>query len=261
MTKVQRYNSVAEAFNHYDMFYKNPEASENTRWKANWYDNNDKWAGGTHEQVGNWVRNGNPEYGDSIREAIANLGSIAIPNRDTWKASPVGFLPNVPAYVSGSPNSMWRRTMGEQHRPVRVFVDAFLSGGISDEEIVARGAAVISMIEYLKSRVPVELYIYYAKEGDGLSFAASIRLQAETLDPDVAGFLFCSPASARRFMAPLNAALGGPTFGSPYSGDHGSMLGATSRDIVVPCMDYGTSHVDMYTPGWVRTIAEQALQG
>lgn len=264
MIEVHNYSSVAEAFDHFDMFYNNPEASSNTDWVGTWYDlGKDEWAGGTHEQAKVWARHGDPKYGDQIRKAIASLGHVAMPNREHWSAAPVGFLPNVPAYVSGSHNSMWRRTVGEQPRPVRMFVSGFLSGCVSDEVLAERGAAVIALVEYLKSRAPVELYLYYAKESDycGSKCAMSIRLQSETLDPDVAGFLFCSPASARRFMAPLNAALGGPSSGCPYSGDHRRMVGATSRDILVPCIDWRTNGVGTYTPEWVRRTAEAALKG
>jgi len=264
MANVYRYNSVAEAVEHYKRFVRGEEPSENSEWFGVWHEEGrDKWAGGSHDDAMQWAERGNPEHGDQIREAIAKLGDVAMPNRENWSAAPVGFLPNVPAYVSGSPNSMWRRTVGEQPRPVRMFVSGFLSGCVSDEVLAERGAAVIALVEYLKSRAPVELYLYYAKESDycGSKCAMSIRLQSETLDPDVAGFLFCSPASARRFMAPLNAALGGPSSGCPYSGDHRRMVGATSRDILVPCIDWRTNGVGTYTPEWVRRTAEAALKG
>lgn len=262
MTRVQRYNSVAEAFDHYDGLYNDPESSNNPTFFDYWYRCDDDWAGGTHKETAHWVRNGSPEYGDSIREAIANLGSVAIPNRETWKASPVGFLPNVPAYVSGSPNSMWRRTMGEQPRPVRVFVSGFVSGFIGHEDIARRGAAIAALVDYLKARAPVELHFYLATSARTYASSdvvLSMRLQSGTLDPDLAGFLFCSPAQVRRFTAPLAAALGGENSGPPYTGDIRAVLGVGGRDILVPDMLSNDEH--MYTPDWVRTIAEQALQG
>ena len=264
MANVHRYNSVAEAVRHYQSFVEAPESSENDEWFDAWHqDGRDEWAGGSHDDAMQWAERGNSEHGDQIREAIASLGHVAMPNREQWNAAPVGFLPNVPAYVSGSPNSMWRRTMGEQPRPVRVFVSGFTSWVVKHKHIVERGAAITALIDYLKSRAPVELYLYCPTGGNGIhsDTVTVIRLQSETLDPDVAGFLFCSAARTRRFTGPLNAALGGSTDGHPYRGDISKVLGITERDILISDMRGDSNHEGVYTPEWVRRIAEAALKG
>lgn len=93
---------------------------------------------------------------DRFNEEIPSL-------RRVWTPAVAGFFPNVPAFLAGEPESMWRMDDDSSDRaPIRVWVGVMSSGGISDEELIRRGAALAAFGMALSERRPVLITPYYA---------------------------------------------------------------------------------------------------
>lgn len=92
---------------------------------------------------------------DRFQEEIPSL-------RRTWQPSVAGFFPNVPAFLSGEPESMWRIADEESDRaPVRVWVGVSSSMGIGPTDLIKRGAALAAFAMALSERRPVLITPYF----------------------------------------------------------------------------------------------------
>ncbi len=71
-----------------------------------------------------------------------------------------GAVPNVPAYLAGHPLTMRRRqrTQSEQ-APLTLVLDTCVSAGITPNQIMERGVAILAMVRALSAVRPIELYI------------------------------------------------------------------------------------------------------
>ena len=107
-------------------------------------------------------------YGDkSLQAKIENAGvrdmrlklSMNGQRRQLY-SSVVGFAPNVPAYVAGTPNSMINvRTVKTKQRVISVLYNTSVSARVSADEIIRVAAKMISAIMLIESNgVRVNLY-------------------------------------------------------------------------------------------------------
>ena len=93
---------------------------------------------------------------DRFNEEILSL-------RRVWQPAVAGFFPNVPAFLAGEPESMWRIADDSSgNAPIRVWVGVMSRGGIADSELVQRGAALAAFAMALSERRPVLITPYYA---------------------------------------------------------------------------------------------------
>lgn len=83
-----------------------------------------------------------------------------------WDHDRTGFIPCIPSYLAGSPESMRRLTEApNESAPVRIFVDACLSYGFSGGELSERGTAILALARKLQSIRPVELWLFGSMHG------------------------------------------------------------------------------------------------
>lgn len=81
--------------------------------------------------------------------------------RQAWKADVAGGFAHVPRYVAGDDRCMMRRAQTlNDSAPLRVWVPAVVSAGISDEECARRAGIVAGAIEALSLNRPVDLMLY-----------------------------------------------------------------------------------------------------
>jgi len=224
------------------------------------------WAGGSEADFKRRAVVGSADFGDEIRRHLGNMPTVATPPSDGWTSKPVGFLPNVPAYVSGAtPNTMLTRKPVGAPEPVRVFVNAFVSWMNSNETITKRGAVVAALIESLRNHVPVELWVCgvsgVRRTSNGT--VGMVKVPVDTLDFDRLAFVLADPLFLRRGMFKVKTAyFGVETSGPMYTGSEDKLLaamGVTSRDVYLDGLsgDCNAEWAEIDATAWV---AEQVAK-
>ena len=153
-------------------------------------------------RTGGWA-----EGAAMIRQGMFELASDnARALGGTTELAVVGARPCVPAYLAGSPASMWRHTDENEgtRRVLRVGVHVGRSAYVTAEEILNRGVAVLSLIDDIEaSGVRVELWAVWrqAKTSaapDSHQCDIMIKGAGDTWNPEAAAFALCHPAFSRR---------------------------------------------------------------
>lgn len=138
---------------------------------------------------------------------LEKLETIA-PLRAAWETidDVQGAVPNVPAYIVGSPLSMRRRrrTMREA-APLAIVVDLTSSAGIDANKLRKRGIAILALVRALSGRRPIELWAGCSldRRGPGEKQGAIhcyMRLDTSPLDLAHAAHLLSHPSVPRKLI-------------------------------------------------------------
>ena len=150
---------------------------------------------------GNWE-----EGGKMVRETTLKMADLRrtgrVPSLDT---DVCGFLPDVPAFLSGDPSCMWSEGEedGVQAPILSIGVGVRAPSFATSEQKVNYGAAILSVVDELENKgVRVELWAVYANEKgtDKTDFRVLIKAAEESWSPNSAAFALCHPAYHRRLM-------------------------------------------------------------
>ena len=122
--------------------------------------------------------------------------------RKQMYSSVVGAAPNVPAYISGAPNSMIaiRQTKVRQ-RVVNVAYNCAVYGGTSAEDIVSSCAKLISALMLIEAKgVRVNMYAvdFDTAPNEYVSFAIKIKSAGQHFDTLKMAYPMCHPSMNRR---------------------------------------------------------------
>ena len=168
---------------------------------AKWRGHYDPWYGNMTQRDG--IRHAREGHLPSVAPSDEFLAQVEnlIP-APTAKAQiiddVVGCLPNVPAMLAGQPLTMRRKVKREHEAaPIAVVVDTTVSGGLTQEQMQRRGAAILALVRAISSRRPVELWT-----GTGLGTPSGAvwqfwRINTAPLDLARAAFLLAHPAATR----------------------------------------------------------------
>lgn len=137
----------------------------------------------------------------SLSHAIDHVSPpVADDMARAWVNTVAGTRVSVPAYLSGNPMAMRKRTVRETStRHVNVYVELASIGSIEASDLLRRGATVLAFLEYLQTiQVNVDLYLMVDTYGsdDGDLFQV-IHVDSRPLDLSVAGFALAHPAFCR----------------------------------------------------------------
>jgi hypothetical protein len=146
-------------------------------------------------------------YGDSslVARALDHMARhadmIRLDNAPTWSLDVMGSTPCVPAVIAGHPHAMRRRVARPRDsRTVRVFVSLVCSAGISADKMLARGCAILGLVEALQaSGVHVELHAVAELPCSPLDVVHVVPIETP-LDVSRAGFALAHPAFTRHTM-------------------------------------------------------------
>ena len=167
------------------------------------YDVDAEWAGGTWKQSLDWLRTGNLSVAATSDKLLEKFEGLELPTfRQEWFNEVDGSVPNVQAFIAGHPMSMRRRKRAESHSaPITVFVDLFVSGGVSNEKILERGALILSLVRILANHRPVQLYAADATTSrSGVTVAQAVRIETAPLDLARAAYALCHSAFYRNLI-------------------------------------------------------------
>lgn len=113
-----------------------------------------------------------------------------------------GGLPNVAAFLAGSPLNMRRRQrVADDVGPLTIVADTASSGNIGAADLEKRGAAILALVRILSGLRPVTLYAGVChgnskQAADGLN-AVFTRVETAPLDLARAAFILANPGAAR----------------------------------------------------------------
>lgn len=78
-----------------------------------------------------------------------------------WEHSVAGAFPNVPAYLSNAPKSMWaKKRILSDRSPLRIWVGLTSSGGIEEEALAKRGVTLAAFAMAISGKRPVLISPY-----------------------------------------------------------------------------------------------------
>lgn len=107
-----------------------------------------------------------------------------------WQHSVAGFIPCVPSYLAGSPESMRRPfDVASDRSPVKICASICLSAGFSAQQIEQRGIVLLALTRKLQMIRPVELWLFADLSGkdanDGTGDCAIPVVKVETMPLDL----------------------------------------------------------------------------
>jgi hypothetical protein len=145
-----------------------------------------------------------PEGAEHIKPAEIALGDFMI--HDMHLPRPenavVGYRPNVPAYLAGSPASMVRMTATSQpNRLLKVAVHVGKSFNVTDETTFNRGNGILSCLNALATAgFAIELWAVWRNSSNGnqVSIDTLIKDSTDTYSPDSIAFALCNDGFQRR---------------------------------------------------------------
>lgn len=99
------------------------------------------------------LANGDDALIEQTRDIMKQLHANLPTTTRQWTNSPVGFFPNVPAYLAGEPENMFTvQRNNSDTSPVRIWVNVLPSGGCDRETLLKRGAVLVALAQLLLER-------------------------------------------------------------------------------------------------------------
>jgi hypothetical protein len=166
-----------------------------------------EWTGGVDfEEALTMTRAGDMGRVAPSDKYLEQFESLA-PMRAAWRTidDVSGALPNIPAYLAGTPLTMRRRArvMSEQ-APLTIVVDVASSGGIDAKQLEKRGAAILALVRGLAAVRPVQLWAGVSATPSSQSKAGAwhvfARIETAPLDLARAAHFLSCPAVARSLL-------------------------------------------------------------
>jgi len=131
------------------------------------------------------LANGDKVLAERAEKILASIEteSLYSDNVSQWGRSVSGAFPDVPAYLSGSPVNMRRRTPQHGLAPLTIVVETYMSGGISDAGRERRGVAILSLVRKLQmTGHAVDLWLAHTSRPNGLTATCLVRVENRPLD-------------------------------------------------------------------------------
>jgi len=154
------------------------------------------WTGETLEEALEFTQSGNPARVPEAERMLDQIEADMERMSPEWINDVAGSVPDVPAFLAGSPECMRRRVQSISERaPVRVFVDVCSSASIDHELLTKRGVAALALVmQLIRQGRSVELYTFASLDGEiGGQYCPIIR--QETAPIDIASVAHCLTSS------------------------------------------------------------------
>lgn len=163
-----------------------------------------------------------------------------------WDNDRVGFIPCVPSFLAGSPDSMRRlQEFQTDTAPIKIFTDVCLSAGFGAAQLAKRGTAILSLARKLQAIRPVELYLMASMHGrdagDGYGDCAIpvIKIDTSPLDLTTTSYAMANPAFLRQLCfgwgdaRGFNGSWAWNSYPSSYHSKLMKVIKANDKDLVI----------------------------
>lgn len=165
-----------------------------------WYPSD--FAGGTFKRCLANLNNGDLTHLDRAQKLIDKMPTdIFSEERYILAPSVAGYIPNIPAAISGHPEAMFHRHTIESPNltaPIRIFIETTVSAGLSHDELINRGVATIALVLALNKYRPVELFTASLGYMGGKVYGVIVRVESKPLDMARAVYMLADPGYARQ---------------------------------------------------------------
>jgi len=145
--------------------------------------------------------------GVAASDAYLTRFEALAPMRGAWRVRDdvTGGVPNVPAFLAGTPLTMRRRErVATETAPLSIAVDLVSSQSVSADDLKKRGALILALVRALSATRPVELWIGASSTVGTRSTEGAwhvwTRLDTAPLDLARAAHVMTCPAVARGMM-------------------------------------------------------------
>lgn len=227
---------------------------------------------------------GKLQYGDDALAGRAskivdkmNDENILSIGRSIIDTNVVGFMPNVPAVLAGIPNNMFQRTMLETENelaPLSIYIDTSVSAGVSNDEIINRGVAVLAFVMAMNTVRPIDLYVTSTWAFTGVQGTACnvVKITTNPIDLARATWILTAREYVRRFSFAVTLdIMGKNSYGDSmppgwhdysYSGPHWEqclrqLLSINPQDVVLGGGSIYNEQVRSDPISWVRDMIKQ----
>lgn len=158
----------------------------------------------------------------------------------------VGYVPDVKAYLEGSPLSMLNKT-NNVRKKIDIYMNSSFYSGTSSEAIFNRGAIVLTLVEILESLgFSVDFHLFeMSTVGNQMHFSDFVlKKDNERLNPQKLYFPLCHPSWIRRLNFRLIEET--PNITSSWVSGYGEpsdletmkqIIDLKSNDIIIPTID------------------------
>jgi len=232
--------------------------------------------GHTFKDALDLLANGYMIHYDRAKSIIDKLevSDMLTNNVQVLETSIAGFVPNVAAYLSGSPETMFCLEDIEQPNiaaPIRIFIEVNASAGITTEKMVNRGVAIVAFVMAMNCIRPVELYAVSCNMDDicFCTYATVVKIPSGPIDMARALYMLAEPSYYRSLG---QSAIQFMSDSVMYSGQHGFNVGRSEKiyseyarqmlrcepnDMYIKGASLKDSKVYLDPIGWVNDMVKQ----
>ncbi len=169
------------------------------------------WSGSSWSEAMNMARYGWREGSVGVRRAFANLPSPSLSAGNAWRHDYYGERIDMARFSYGDDACFRTRTGGDRGRckMVRILVPMAFPCSTANDDVVNRGAAIISVVDALEmTRRTVELVCCYSSTSSGsrkptsgfhMNHAVVVKQAGQPFDIERMAFFLAHRASLRRF--------------------------------------------------------------
>ncbi len=180
------------------------ESGENTSEK----DDPDSWVYKqtkcTYQEAVEVSRYGWPEGMEQVRDMEGVIASHMTAHEHAVIGSDVyGFMPNVPAYLAGTPDTMLNMTQTEHNMPiVKIVAHPVANATVSQNHFTEYGIAIMCLVNTIEQQgLSCEVDLSFLSHGRGIdtNLIIEVKKAGQPLDTDRLIFALAHPAMFRRF--------------------------------------------------------------
>lgn len=175
-----------------------------------------------------------------------------------WEVDVCGSYPNVPNYLAGVPETMWRKQVVHSDRaPIVIWVCVTSSGGCDAEDLEKRGIAIQALAMALSVTRQVQIRIFSGLGGPRLDHIMSVDLPSPAVLSQAA-FMLASQSFSRgltyRFLEVATGS-GGSWPRSVGHGDYAQRVADWKKLLPIADVDLVFPHVFFNDPDYINPIA------
>lgn len=151
--------------------------------------NSDSWAGGMSQQkMQVKIYHGDEKHVPAAEKILADVmeGIDFASIKSEWIFDQAGAFPDVPVFLSGSPDHMRRRVQTSANTaPMKIYVCTTSSAGVNNGSLERRGIALLALTLALSRARPVELWTFTCHNS-----GTTILTRLPTQPPDLGSICF-----------------------------------------------------------------------
>ena len=140
--------------------------------------------GNGFDELADRLEKGDDQAADEIEKTLSKIEShMLMTTGTTVRDDVMGAVPNVPAFLTGSPMNMRTRRSAKTGRgPISLFLETTTSSGFSGRERITRIAAMVALARALAVHRPLNLWFNVTWGGPGRLTQTSIQIETNPLD-------------------------------------------------------------------------------